>query len=47
MTFRLCKNDSFAESRSAALLVSNAFVVGLLVDGGKLMFFDPGSYEFN
>lgn len=35
MTFCLCKNDSFAESRSVALLVSNAFVTGLLFDWGR------------
>lgn len=35
--FGLCKNDSFAKSRSAALLVLNVFVIGLLFDWGNLM----------
>lgn len=37
MTFCLCKNDSFARSRSAALLVPSVFVTGLLFDWGNLM----------
>lgn len=35
--FCLCKNDSFARSLSAVLLVPNVFVIGLLFDWGNLM----------
>lgn len=35
--FGLCKNDSFAKSRPAALLVLHVFVIGLLFDWGNLM----------
>lgn len=39
--FCLCKNDSFAKSRSAALLVPNVFVIGLLFDWGNIMVLTP------
>lgn len=35
--FCLCKNDLFARSLSAVLLVLNVFVIGLLFDWGNLM----------
>lgn len=37
----LCKNDSFAKSRSAALLVPNVFVIGLLFDWGNVVVLTP------
>lgn len=39
MTFCLCKMTRLPRVILAALLVSNAFVIGPLVDWGKLMFF--------